>query len=261
MTTLPTDRTIRNRRFAGGTERAFKPDHYHREKFTGHIQPCLELPVKGASLLEDGGFENYVSDTGRTDFARRGFTPFPSLRWMDDTPAEPWVGGGKLGLNWFERESNTEWEDEWTVSTANPRTGTYHARAVNLAGPDHTSNSLSTGKYWVCDFDGTTGMPIWFVEPGYVMSATCYAMVTASMIGGGSNQLILMSINYYDIDYMFMSQASNSPNNLSGSYQQFSVSAVAPVGAVYGEFTMIDSQSSISVASTYDVDDVTLSIL
>lgn len=227
---------------------------------------CTVPLVTGSQLAGDSGFENWIADTGHTDLPL-GNPPegtYPDKHWPDGMLAAAYDPGESFPLNWWQRENWSNRDNSWFVTDVSPDTGTYHLRNTSLLA-DWDAMAVVPKGTWVCEdtLGGGFGEIGYRVSPGTVVDFSLRAKKTRLTFNGSNpNALILGGVQWFDDQFNFLSQDSWSPNELSESYQTFSVSAVAPSGARYMQPLFLNSMASGSFGDDhyFDVDNVTLSI-
>lgn len=261
MTTLPTDRTIRNRRFSESQERAFKPDHYHREKFEGQ-QLCAEPYITGSNILPDPSFENTIADNGggpNGDEIPKLDVPAGTLEWYSNgAPVRPAKGG--LTAPYFWTGHGAE-EYPFVVSTANPDDGASHARAV------YDSSGAVTGgvsnldmTYLVNCIEGTGSAKRvygWRVNPGDIISMSYRAVASAL----DNNATTAAHFQFRSADLVQALSLSNVVS-ITTAYATYQHQVAAPAFSHYVRawINVGRTNNPAPANSNFDVDDATLSI-
>lgn len=214
--------------------------------------PCTEPLLFDSNILRDPGFENHISATGGGPSGVEipggtvsGFTCPNMVLWSDSSCAPASTG-------WQSNDSGAASAGKWFISTANPRTGTYHAR--------HNLNGSSGDLLRAYGFPdcrkladrGTAGR----VEAGTLVDFSFWAMVSAS----GGSPTVELRIWFFDFDsYSDLDFPEESgPQSLTTSYAEYSFSAVAPSWAYY-MWAEIEPVAGGSTAFL-DVDDATLEV-
>lgn len=208
--------------------------------------PCTEARLVGSNILRDPGFDNHLSATGGGPNGDE--IPYDGIslpgevraRWSDDS-ASPSSSGWMADLDELAGS-------RWKISTANPRTGTKHARY----GP----NMVAGTALWpvavdICAWpEGDFGRATSKVFPGDLVSLSFYWM--ASSISGSPT--IMWGIQWLDAAGNYISQV-DATSSVSTSYVQYGpTSAAAPSTAVF-VLPFISRLSDSNSAAVHDVDD------
>lgn len=261
------------------------------------VDPCVNLPVYGANILRDPGFERHLSNV--TPPAGHGLV-FPSgysastqlpgqrLAWHDYAGENEYVGApptfdqlvGEEGLStgWSTYNPDANGYGRWYVSTANPHSGTYHARFDWTGNWDPTfpyvysegppTYLLAIGGYNCADPFPYSAR----VEPGDVVTASAWFYFTEP--GGVTEDM------WCTVSLVWSKQAGGptvpTPRYVSssqivtpGSWQKITVSAVVPETAYWagleisydGTFEYYDGFGRDAGDYVLDIDDAVLSVV
>ena len=231
-------------------------------------EACTEPLILGDNILRDPGFEFHnanvpigpVPMTIPGDGFSAGGNP-GSLRWNTDLVE----GNLYYDLNGWAVWSNNfgvlPGSGEPVISTANPRSGTYHWRVTYLTGASFGSETYPIpigGRY--CEL--RTGLIQGYsarVEPGLTVRYSQYMMVSNTTDGPFN---VNREIAFYDADFVQISSVVPSPIALTTSYVKHEVSTTAPANAFVcvAEFDIENSYELTLSPTHFDVDDCVLEV-
>lgn len=228
----------------------------------GNPSPCSDTVVTGASLLGDGGFENWDSLHGRTEFPERS-GPGGLLTWPSDgTTAATWEHGGDISPLYWHGSDGSAFDGSdayWQLSTANPDVGTYHARVVMDSG----SARLWPNVHMHCAEPDTTlfsNWHIWPVTSGLTVDVSARAMADNV---NGQGQLTLFITGWDSTMENDSFIGSFTIENLTTSYATYTKTETVPSGISYVQIIVRAAvlQSPAPTGDvTIDLDEVTLGI-
>jgi hypothetical protein len=210
---------------------------------------CVDELVYSANVLTDPGFELQLNAWGSgpnlaNDMphytVRVGFGGIP-LRWPESSDAnssnDPQAGNRSY---WVQDFSNWVDSRRWLISTANPRSGTYHARKVMttaaLYGGGDTNGTLYADQRTRCGAEGDgTSADLYTarVEAGDTVEWSAHLMADVLT----ATPTLTMVMDFLDTDWTFnfggtgLSGYTEASFNLTGSYARYSISTTAPSGA------------------------------
>lgn len=246
-----------------GLDSYVKRAHSHRERL---IVECTEPYILGSNILLDPGFERSAGGGPNggsipSDMGIGSAIGCPhGLQWPDKNDANETnhtcVAGSDFPA-WMNMDSDASdgTENEWKIATANPRSGTNHARWTDAGG-----NFPLIGPWGLRDCIGGGGYP-WGArtDPGDLVTFSIYIEVSTTT---GLTTWTLF-LDYYDSDGLiggFISSQSDT-GSVSTTYAQASVSGVVPTGTVYVRPSLDTNHSaSFPVSATVDLDDGILSV-
>lgn len=237
--------------------------------------PCEEPVVYGTNILADPSFENHLAETGGGPLANEipgvyicsGGSGAEVLvpAWTDATPysGSKWVGernipsGSCQGLN----------AAKWFISTASPRTGTYHARFTKT-----TNSSLQEPGWLIPTFGATCETTIQLPEntrnfktasavlnPGDFIRFKYYGKVSVAAINGWPQATA--TISFFNASGVHLQQIGVASTTVGTSYESREISGIAPASTRYA-VTRVDIFDLNTHASGYtaDVDDCELEL-
>lgn len=226
--------------------------------------PCSEPIVYGTNILKDPGFElhdaNVPNGPAGYDFPGDGFgpgsTPIGSLYW-DATNITDTLYYDTNG--WAVFSNNSGGDGLPVLSTANPRSGTYHWR---VSYPPATISGAETypipvgGKYCT-KISGRWQAYSARVEPGDFVRFGVYAMANTTT----GTPTIQMSIGFYDSAAASITTVTGTATSLTTGYVWYESTAVAPASsyAIAVEANLW-ANTSQSATLTFDVDDAVLEV-
>lgn len=226
--------------------------------------PCLEPYILDDQILADPGFETVSGNGGplgdefpEIDASGTGPPGLPTgvMYWPSDLSAAP------ISSKWCQREPATSFANRWKISTAGPRTGSYHARWTKNAGLAVTAGWLMPVGFTLCRVDqfGPFALPFTArVEPGDLIYASAYF----KHIGGtGSEDFVFIECfsNYPDL--LSVGASAGPLSTIGASYTLLDRSMVAPAGAKYCRVEYRVAWLGTAGSSvTIDVDDATVSV-
>lgn len=238
--------------------------------------PCSHPRAVGTNIFTPGGFETmFGQGPGGNEipgYADVVLDDFPWLNWSDGSPAP-------LPPQTIFQEDVAGSATPWVVSTASPRTGTYHARQSMVN--ETVVNRLHLSRFPVCiqrsafyrdrienGLNGSTN--VWFsgasavVEVGDIWEVSFYAK--ASVVTN-SNRLELHCL-YANFDDMEGDNAFPNPpisQALTTSYALFTATQVVPDDLSFEPHLMFmfieNGWVTNSGTVTIDIDDIRLDLL
>lgn len=223
----------------------------------GCVQPCEDLYISGSNTLRDAGFESQLGTFGSgpnlaNDIPHNVSTATSVLfRWPETTDGifanDPPLGDDTY---WFQDFTNTL-TGRWSISTANPRSGSSHARIVSPGLAD-LRNLYPTRVF--CNPNKSGGfVQFWYtaiVQPGDLMTFSIWA--TAN---GAAD--IVISGQWLGLNRSFTGSFTQVQQSLSGSYAQKTNSQIAPAGAAAVQiFIWVEDAGGVTI----DVDDASMVI-
>lgn len=239
----------------------------------GNPSPCVDEAVYGANILRDPGFElhagngfdNYGVDG--EDFAaglRTDTSPLGQLYWDAERPTTPLA----VIDSYYDDAGWSIWEtyDPATyplfaaqtpvLSTANPRSGTYHIR---WSVPDEFDNEIEIEPLGgqTCENDRAYSA---VVAAGDTITWSGYVNVAVS---AGVAWTGYVAVGYFASDQTHLAPATSEYSETGvtlGSYTLISVSATVPADAKYAVCGFGAYTSGITGATTVDFDDCTLAL-
>lgn len=226
------------------------------------ITPCTEIVrVTGANILRDPGFEthsattptgpdgeHFAGENGAAGLAGLGF----GLEWIDDTRADDLIDVS----GWFVF-NNPDPSYYWRISTANPRSGTYHARYEFVAegiGATVQPDSLIPMGGKTCDPTPWSAR----VVAGDVVTFTAYVYISDNTDDWEGD----IFFQFFDTNF---DEVGNDPGSFTalsgGSYVQCTYSQVVPAGGVYAWANVLPFSNSVfTTDAMIDIDDCTLEV-
>lgn len=215
--------------------------------------PCREPIVYGANILKDPGVELQLANFGGgplgNEIPQFVGVPVTGLRWSDHTagPSKSYFIQDQLAINETVR---------WHVSTANPRSGTYHLRLSDTTNDAHPWVQL--GQANGCP----AGLPFYtaVVQPGDFVKWSMWAMASSTAILPIFSFYVLFMDAAYSYIGPFFQGADDTP--LPSSYTQFSVEGFVPATAAYAELWIygVGQDDNTATATHYDFDDFVLEV-
>ena len=232
--------------------------------------PCTE-PIKyGANILSDPGFELQLAQHGGGTLGDslqmwQGYPPvrnpnywsWPGVRADEATwPAAPspfpfgWCQWGSVNDPGYVHSLSY-----WQVSTANPRTGTYHLR--------QTDNQIQTSSpdVSVFGFRGCPGSPTDYPWSFKAMPGDFYRFgLWATSADGGSTR-IDFDLSFYDSDGTGVGGNYNQ-TYLTTSYAYYEMSGFVPAAllSVYALVSFTDADGGNAGGNHIDIDDCVLEV-
>lgn len=201
--------------------------------------PCVDqVRVRSTNVLKDPGFElqtatygtgpNLADDiphyTTQTGF---GTVPF---RWVDPSDGnstnDPEAGRATYWVQDFTQSTSIRWQ----TSTANPRSGSRHARktmATSSPTGSGSSYSLYADQWTRCAAPAVAGANFYTaaVRGGDTVTFSFYMMVNSTAASPTVNRVI----DFYDGQFEFTTGYTEvGPTNLTTSYAQYSVTKIVP---------------------------------
>lgn len=243
-------------RRVGRVKRSVRPrenPHIHRQKIYSS-EGCTEPHVTGP-IIVDTSLESYLSLTsgGPTGdgvpMIDEFYTPGPPLTWYDKSSAEEPFAPQLISSGNGITASTT---DRLHVSSANPRTGTYHARwGSNAAFTDLTFKNgrvCVLGDPQSSDLTGTwAGFYSARVEPGDIVTWGAWFDAASSMT-------MRLFMDFYDSGQIWVSfESSDRTIGTTYAYEEYIIAA--PANAHY---VVVGGESRNFV--TVDADDFGLTI-
>lgn len=214
-------------------------------------RPCTEALVYDSNILRDPSFDILPAGTGPGGDELPVTTSGGGLRWPSEASGTP-IFTAPESTGWC-NEAGTD--AQWKISTANPRTGTHHARQVLTSG---TSRRLRSVKFCTCLEWSTTRVPVsGRVEAGAAVTFSVYAMADATT---GTPRMRLRLHFVMQTSGLFSTGASPydlAAQNLTTSYAQLSHTVVAPAASFYFYASLYVTNS---FGRTIDVDDTVLEV-
>lgn len=229
--------------------------------------PCADIPrLTGANILRDPGFEAHLSltPTGPDgehfagEHALGNGPPFNNLQWAAGTsqlvdPAvatvTPWGVFTNNGVGFG--------TSRWHISTANPRSGTYHARyEYDFEGPDSTLEPSELTPIGGRNCDGAAYSTQ--VTPGDVVSFSAYVYISDNT----DNWFGEVYFTVWDANGDEVVEGTFGDTALSGgSYVQCSHNIVVPAGGLWVHAFLLPFVGGLTnVNALIDVDDCSLAV-
>ncbi len=225
--------------------------------------PCNHGPVVyGSNVLPDGSFENSngYGPLGNElpGYADTGGLVFPYWNWSDNSQS--------YGMPTFWSQEDNIANRKWRISTANPRSGTYHARQIYTAAAQ--ANAIRPATLMVCPdrIDGAGN--VWYtsqamvVEPGLPWELSFWGMID-SPVNSHKFRLFYTYTDAYDSDSQSYAHLFS---NLTSSYVQYTHGHTTPTTGDLGfvphllHISVENNFSGSSGTPTIDVDDFALAV-
>lgn len=226
-------------------------------------EACTEDITYGTNILKDPGFEQHLGNTAAsswsdsipTDATSTAQTPESGLLWVDEGEFDDslWTPVTNTASGWFHPFFSNEAEADyfWIVSTANPRSGTHHARFTKHAS---TASSPDFAPY----VQGRCSTPFnpysTRIAPGDFIELTFWSTISTTTNSPTAHAFFA----FFDSSFAGAGTDIGTDSALSTSYTSFSHSSIAPAGAYYA-YAMLQI-SFMGAGAIVDIDDVTLEL-
>lgn len=222
---------------------------------------CQEPIIYGTNILPDPGFETLLALTGGgpngDEIAYRDGQVRGPFFWPSDDSSAYTARGSLADHPWVQRASlNTQ--AQWKISSANPNTGAFHARAEfdNQTNDTKGQDDLIGATFISCST--TVPQPFFRVNEGDLVSSQVSAMVQS--VSANTEQLLTF-LQFLDVEGNFLDFYQQAAF-LTTSYVDYAQSAFAPPGTYYAYtlYRPTRANPGTAVVSTYDYDDIIVGV-
>lgn len=227
------------------------------------VSPCVEPgTISGTNILTDPGFENHLAETGGgplgdsipydwSSVAGSQTEPDSGLLWPTaSNPASSTWPDAPATSGWFAYYVTLS--QNWEISSASPRSGTYHARWTK---PSDTNNGLGLQPYGFSTCEGG------FVVTGRINPGDYVRWLIWAKSSSASNAALQIHINYFNSAFGSVGSNSSSSTGLGTSYASIQVDGIAPANTYYLLTEIANtSAGALGTGATIDIDDCELEV-
>jgi hypothetical protein len=252
MSYLIPDRHSRSRRDVS-LRGHYQQAHHHRQKV--YAGACSK-PFMPGEILTDPGFEDQVDyyPVGRMPLLVNVFNGGPYLDLNDGSRIEPGVKPPYYGTH----GTNPGFIHDSQLSTANPRTGTYHTRLTASDNGGVSFGYIVLSTLWSCPpWTHGNDVPMTCrVEAGSQLTTTIWATTPST-----AHRFQIFFLPFGE-DFSSLSN-SFSPEytwSAASTYEQFSFSAIMPASAYWVQVRVFGNPSTNAKEIDFDMDDASVTV-
>lgn len=219
--------------------------------------PCTEPAVYGTNILKDPGVElqlaTFGGGPGGDEIPQGTIGDGLPYQWSDDSP-------GPTRSNFITENLSTGFANYWSVSTVNPRTGTYHLRMPMSQFGFGDGQYLYLSQLNLCDATPGAAGRDWVtarVEPGDFVRLGVWAMVSTTV----DTPTMLFGATFNDAAGGLLATSYGFDTEpLTTTYTLFEYSGFAPPNARYVVLSGFVQKVDQAASADFDLDDFVLQV-